>query len=210
MVDCNGCYCHVSQSCHPHINQGIKYPVKNILKLKIKHWKYRWVIPAFTFADDEVTYQSRKIPDWKAWINRDTGQHSGNGVWDLERKSCSLIIKKSVWWVQMELSHRRMHTHVCGVRGILCSGLKLSRKKKQQPCVRRFVQIQRWMTSCKNCPRGVINKCRDIPANPKVWCERLDCGRSLELSKMTPRWTTIRMLHRSCGDRPFTLLLSLS
>lgn len=131
MVDCNRFYCHVSQSCHPHINQGIKYPVNSILKSKIKHWKRRWVTPAFAFADVKVTYQSRKILDWKAWINRDTGQHSGNGVWDLERKSCSLIIKKSVWWVQMELSHRSMHTHVCGVRGILCSGLKLSGEKKK-------------------------------------------------------------------------------
>lgn len=33
----------------------------------------------------------------------------------------------------MELSHRSMHTHVCGVRGILCSGLKLSGEKKKEP-----------------------------------------------------------------------------
>lgn len=74
-------------------------------------------------------YISKQKNSWLKGLDRDTGQHSGNGVWDLERKSCSLIIKKSVWWVQMELSHRSMHTHVCGVCGILCSRLKLSRKK---------------------------------------------------------------------------------
>lgn len=105
MVDCNQFNCHISQSCHPHrvcLGGGIKYPVKIIFKWKIKRTKSSCVTPAFTYADIKVTYQCRKkVMTERVWL---TGQRCVNGCWDLERKSCSVIIKKSVWRVQMELS----------------------------------------------------------------------------------------------------------
>lgn len=146
MVDCNQFDCHISQSCHPHRGcVGVVVGGLNILSRSFSSGRSNVPNlvaspPAFTYADVKVTYQCRKkVVTERVWL---TGQRCVNGCWDLERKSCSVIIKKSVWRVQMELSQWSMPTHVCGVHGILRSGLKLSAKKKKKwPRVRRYAHI---------------------------------------------------------------------
>lgn len=162
MVDCNQFDCHISQSCHPHrgcvcVGGG----GLNILSRSFSSGRSN--VPNLVASPLPSHMQTlrlhinveKKVVTERVWL---TGQRCVNGCWDLERKSCSVIIKKSVWRVQMELSQWSMSTHVCGVHGILRSGLKLSAKKKKNDLVsgdmlifevslRSFEQMQKYQTN---------------------------------------------------------------